>query len=125
MIEQFQQLGIDDSYIQRITVDTGAQVCTFQLDGALIAREQNTSDEPTLGNGTQVYSSAVLQFAGVRSISCEEGVYYLNSCIVDHNAVQQGTGVIRFTIKVTGGNDSSTFMRTLAVTAESFALVDG
>jgi hypothetical protein len=121
VVGRFSRVYLGDSLIQRIELDMVHARITFLCNSALILREGQNAD---IFNPEQRHQPAQMTFDGVKSISCPEGRFYLNSTIVDFGAnPADDEGLIEFRMQLTGGFDNDSFMRSLIIVARDFSLV--
>lgn len=119
-VDRFSRVYLGDSLIRRIEIDMVQAQMTFLCTSALLLRNSQNAD---IFDPEQRYQPAQLSFDGVKSISCPEGQFYLNSTIVDFDAKSAGDeGLIEFRMEMTGGFDNDSFIRSLIIVARDFSL---
>ena len=120
VVDRFSRVYLGDSLIQRIEINMVHAQMIFICTSALILKDSPNAD---IFNPEQRHQPAQLIFEGVKSISCPEGRFYLNSTIVDFDAKPvDDEGLIEFRIEMTGGFDNDSFMRSLIIVARDFSL---
>lgn len=120
VVERFQYIYIGDSFVKRLLVDFQRMECTFLLNAGSILKD---SSNPNIFDPAERYEPAALVFYGIRSISCPEGDFHLNSTIVDFEArLDKPNNLVEFYLQMTGGIDNESFMRSIVIKAQNFSL---
>ena len=120
VVQRFQHIYIGDSVIEHLAVDFQHMQCTFLLNAGSILKD---GSKPNVFDPAQRHEPAALVFYGVRSITCPEGDFYLNSTIIRFEAtLDDNSDLVRFRLEMTGGVDNESFMRSLIVKSRGFSL---
>ena len=119
VLQRFSRVYLGDSIINRIEIDIAASRCSFFISGASLLKDEPSS---SIFDPEQHYAPACLTFEVVRSISCPEGSFFLNSTIVDFEAKPSDGGLSAFRLVMTGGFDNETFTRSLLILARQLSL---
>jgi hypothetical protein len=120
VLKRFKRIYLGDSLIKRIEFDIEHRQCLFLLNAALELKDE---PNPSIFDPARRFKPASLVFSGVRSIVCPEGEFFLNSTIIDFEvAPDENSELVRFYLRMTGGFDNESFMRSLVVKARDFYL---
>jgi hypothetical protein len=117
VIERFNLLSLGDALLQRIEIDTARAECRLKLSfGGVLEAPGASRFEPA-----EQFAPASLRISGVRSISCGNSPYQLNSTVVDYGAEPaRDPELVQLYFDLTGGEDPEAFMIRVQVVARGF-----
>lgn len=112
-------VGLGDSLLRSINLQTGAASCRFTFEYAVLLKDDENA---SYFDPVAVYKPACLEFSDVHSLSFGAAEYQLNSTVVAQGARDSRvSGLIEFYFDLTGGADPDAFMARLSIVARDFS----
>jgi hypothetical protein len=118
-VERFERLYFGDRTLRAVYVDTQSRTITLDIDSVDVL---DTDAESAIFEPETTFEPARLVFRECIELRVLNGVFSLNSTVVQSSANVLGDGKVEFRFSLTGGYNNETFWNELGIVARDFEI---